>query len=104
VSQSSAQREAGGGGNNNLQPEQEPLLAQPATSHHNEDLRHLKGSIAGMYSLYGGAGILILTKLGGILFDVLSSGSPFYIMALFNGILLFAGVGCVLWKYGRGRF
>jgi hypothetical protein len=104
VSQTSAQRETGGADNNNLRPEQEPLLAKPATSHHNEDLRHLKGSIAGMYSLYGGAGILILTKLGGVFFDVLSSGSPFYIMALFNGILLFAGVGCILWKYGRGQF
>jgi hypothetical protein len=56
-----------------------------------------------MYSLYGGAGILVLTKLGGLLFDVLSSGAPFYIMAIFNGILLFAGVGCALWKYGRER-
>ena len=50
----------------------------------------LKGSIAGLYSLYGGAGILILTKLGGALFDSLSFGSPFYIMAIFNGILLAA--------------
>lgn len=52
----------------------------------------LKGSVAGMYSLYGGAGILILTKVGGVLFDSLSFGSPFFIMALFNGILLAACV------------
>ena len=49
---------------------------------------HLKGSIAGIYSLGGGAGILILTKLGGFLFDRVGHGAPFYLMALFN-ILLF---------------
>ncbi|KAJ5664705.1 hypothetical protein N7462_011518 [Penicillium macrosclerotiorum] len=59
-----------------------------------QHLSHLKGSIAGVYSLYGGAGILILTKLGGLLFDVLSSGTPFYIMAVFNGILLITGIVC----------
>jgi hypothetical protein len=50
----------------------------------------LKGSIAGVYSLCGGAAILILTKLGGYLFDTVSSGTPFYMMAGFNGILLIA--------------
>ena len=34
---------------------------------------HLKGSIAGVYSLSGGAAILLLTKLGGYLFDSLST-------------------------------
>lgn len=57
-----------------------------------EHLSHLKGSIAGVYSLYGGAGILLLTKLGGKLFDEISSGAPFYIMAAFNGILLVVGI------------
>ena len=52
------------------------------------DLADLKGSIAGMYSLYGGVGILLLTKLGGTLFDNVSYGAPFYIMAVFNAILL----------------
>ncbi|KAI9806046.1 MAG: hypothetical protein M1833_004453 [Piccolia ochrophora] len=56
-------------------------------------LRHLKGSIAGVYSLAGGAGILLLTKLGGYLFDRLSPGAPFYMLAIFNGVLLVAGVG-----------
>jgi MFS family permease len=57
------------------------------------DLSEVKGSIAGVYSLYGGAGILLLTKLGGYLFDKVSFGAPFYIMAAFNGILM---VVCVL--------
>lgn len=54
----------------------------------------MKGSMAGVYSLAGGAGILLLTKLGGFLFDKLSPGAPFYMLAMFNGLLLFAGIGC----------
>lgn len=52
----------------------------------------LKGSIAGVYSLCGGAAILLLTKLGGYLFDQVSTGAPFYMMALFNGALLIVTV------------
>ncbi|KKY18957.1 putative mfs [Phaeomoniella chlamydospora] len=65
-----------------------------------EDASALKGSIAGMYSLYGGAGILILTKMGGSLFDKVSFGSPFYIMATFNGVLLAACILTALKPYG----
>lgn len=53
----------------------------------------LKGTIAGVYSWCGGAAILLLTKLGGYLFDVSSRGAPFYMMAVFNGILLLATLG-----------
>lgn len=53
----------------------------------------LKGSIAGVYSWWGGAAILLLTKLGGYLFDTWSTGAPFYMMALFNGVLLVAALG-----------
>lgn len=74
--------------------ERSRLLDSRATEEDNEDLSHLKGSIAGMYSLYGGAGILLLTKLGGALFDKSSSGAPFYIMAVFNAILLATGIYC----------
>ncbi|KAI1406695.1 hypothetical protein F4819DRAFT_501852 [Hypoxylon fuscum] len=52
----------------------------------------LKGSIAGVYSWCGGAAILLLTKLGGYLFDVTSHGAPFYMMAVFNGALLVASL------------
>lgn len=55
---------------------------------------HLKGSVAGLYSLAGGAGILLLTKLGGLLFDTLSPGAPFYMLAIFNACLLIVGIGC----------
>jgi hypothetical protein len=68
-----------------------PLLAG-SINQRLEHLSHLKGSIAGVYSLYGGAGILLLTKLGGKLFDQISPGAPFYIMAAFNGVLLMIGI------------
>ena len=67
--------------------ENAPLITSAATAS-SKDLSSLKGSIAGMYSLYGGAGILLLTKLGGLLFDRVSFGAPFFMMAIFNTILL----------------
>jgi MFS family permease len=72
--------------------EDAPLIAR-LQARPPKDLSNLKGSIAGIYSLYGGAGILLLTKLGGLLFDRVSFGAPFYIMAAFNGILLLV---CIL--------
>lgn len=53
-------------------------------------LTDLKGSVAGIYSFYGGAGILILTKAGGALFDSTTNAAPFIMMASFNAILLIA--------------
>jgi hypothetical protein len=78
--------------NESLSDEQTGLLFGTRTENV-LDLSEVKGSIAGMYSLYGGAGILLLTKLGGYLFDKVSFGGPFYIMATFNAILM---VACVL--------
>ncbi|KAH8673581.1 hypothetical protein BX600DRAFT_508830 [Xylariales sp. PMI_506] len=63
----------------------------------------LKGSVAGVYSWCGGAAILLLTKLGGYLFDVTSTGAPFYMMAVFNGILLVASLGIDLGRRFRNR-
>ena len=83
-----------------------PLLpsAQKRSAPQEVDRSRLKGSIAGMYSFSGGAGILLLTKLGGSLFDSWTPGAPFFIMAIFNAVLLIAviavGVGRALlrWK------
>ncbi|EED16111.1 MFS transporter, putative [Talaromyces stipitatus ATCC 10500] len=83
---------------NNSHTEHDPLIAKQGKSLASSDLKHLKGCIAGIYSLYGGAGILLLTKLGGLLFDVSSTGAPFYIMATFNAILFLAGIGCIVWR------
>lgn len=75
--------------------ESAPLLttvheSQPETP--TLDRTQLKGSIAGVYSLFGGLGILLLTKVGGVLFDRTSPGSPFFMLAGFNGILLIAAM------------
>ncbi|PMD34013.1 MFS transporter-like protein [Hyaloscypha variabilis F] len=83
--------------------ETSPLIApsQPSVSVHSRS--HLKGSIAGVYSLSGGAAILLLTKLGGYLFDHLSTGAPFYMMAIFNAVLLVVGAGAGVFREIRTR-
>ncbi|KUI64560.1 hypothetical protein VM1G_00588 [Cytospora mali] len=61
----------------------------------------LKGTIAGVYSWCGGAAILLLTKLGGYLFDASSRAAPFYMMAVFNGILLVATLGVDVVRFAK---
>lgn len=68
--------------------ESQPLLASQIEPGKDIRLSALKGSFAGVYSLYGGVAILILTKVGGLLFDKVSLAAPFYIMAGFNAVLL----------------
>ncbi|KAF7948976.1 hypothetical protein EAE96_008154 [Botrytis aclada] len=82
----------------NITTETAPLIAPPALPKTPSSRNHLKGSIAGVYSLSGGAAILLLTKLGGYLFDNLSTGAPFYIMAIFNAILLVIGIGAGVYR------
>ncbi|EEU46180.1 uncharacterized protein NECHADRAFT_92960 [Fusarium vanettenii 77-13-4] len=72
--------------------ESEPLMSISTDQEAASRIR-LKGSIAGVYSLCGGVAILLLTKLGGLLFDRLSNGAPFYMMAIFNAVLLAATLG-----------
>ncbi|KAF1941580.1 cytochrome P450 [Clathrospora elynae] len=62
---------------------------------------HIKGSIAGTYSLLGGFGILLLTKAGGALFDSSGPGAPFYMMAVFNALLLVVTLGVGGWQAAR---
>jgi hypothetical protein len=69
-----------------------PLLPDTASVEAASRIR-LKGSIAGVYSWCGGVAILLLTKLGGSLFDSVSNGAPFFMMATFNAILLVATLG-----------
>lgn len=81
-----------------------PLLPQVSSigPEPRQDRSHLKGSIAGVYSFAGGAGILLLTKLGGALFDSWTPGAPFFLLAIFNAILVVAvlvvGGGSALWR------
>ncbi|OJJ88797.1 putative MFS transporter [Aspergillus glaucus CBS 516.65] len=81
--------------------EDQPLLEGSGNQNMQQQYSQLKGSIAGVYSLYGGAGILLLTKLGGYLFDTLDSGSPFYLMAAFNVVLFATGIICGLVNKAR---
>ena len=74
-----------------------PLISRPAEY---ESKESLKGSIAGIYSFWGGLGILVLTKVGGLLFDELSPTAPFYIMAIFNAVLLLSCFHRTFWKTG----
>jgi hypothetical protein len=87
--------------------EEAPLLADPLRPRHTSpaatDLNHLKGSIAGTYSLFGGVGILILTKAGGALFDSEGPGSPFFMMASFNAVLLVVGAALAIYEFIRDR-
>ncbi|KAI1170722.1 hypothetical protein F4777DRAFT_568129 [Nemania sp. FL0916] len=96
--------------------EDEPLLSNGNGEGHDGDAGgkkvvkisrvQLKGSVAGVYSWCGGAAILLLTKLGGYLFDALSTGAPFYMMAAFNAALLVASLAVdlrALWRRGQSR-
>lgn len=85
-----------------LTQEESALLLPARTSAKETTSRaHLKGSIAGVYSLFGGAAILLLTKLGGYLFDALSTGAPFYMMAIFNAVLLVVCIAHAVWRRAR---
>ncbi|TKX27438.1 MFS transporter-like protein 2 [Elsinoe australis] len=77
-------------GSSEPQTEATPLLVDQTQKPEpkESDRTHLKGTIAGVYSLAGGAAILLLTKLGGRLFDTTSVGAPFYLLAGFNAALL----------------
>ncbi|KZF24988.1 MFS general substrate transporter [Xylona heveae TC161] len=82
-----------GAADDSLSPEQQQEYQNQQKSHSRS---HLKGSIAGTYSLVGGAGILLLTKLGGFLFDKVTPGAPFFMLAIFNGILLLVGAAAAV--------
>lgn len=102
---SSSNSSGGGGGIYNT--ESSPLLPShlrrlPPTSLAS-NRANLKGSIAGVYSLAGGAGILLLTKVGGLMFDRLDPGAPFFVMAAFNALLLVTVMGSAVARAVRAR-
>ncbi|EHY59443.1 hypothetical protein HRR83_001284 [Exophiala dermatitidis] len=76
------------GDNDVAATENQPLLDSVGQPAKDVSLSTVKGSVAGVYSFYGGAAILILTKGGGLLFDKVSLAGPFYIMAAFNAVLM----------------
>ena len=78
--------------------ERTPLLRRGGRSQN-----HIKGSIAGVYSLAGGVGILLLTKVGGLLFDKVSPVAPFVMTSAFNFLLLAAGVASGIYAVWKGK-
>ena len=75
----------------------------------------IRGSVAGAYSLtgsdfikpvrliVGGCGILLLTKLGGYLFDKWTPGAPFYIIVLLNIVALIATIIVMVVEQTRSK-
>lgn len=68
-----------------------------------QERSRVKGGIAGVYSLCGGAGILALTKLGGLGFDRVAPGWPFWMLAGFEGMLAVGGLVEAVWGRRRKR-
>ena len=61
---------------------------------HSSVPQHCRGSVAGFASLFGAAGILVCSKLGGFLFDYWYSGGAFMLLAIIH--FVFIGVGFFL--------
>ncbi|KAJ3082995.1 hypothetical protein HK102_001335 [Quaeritorhiza haematococci] len=57
----------------------------------------IRGSVAGVYSFFGAAGILLNTKLGGYLFDTWTEQAPFFLMAVAHVVCI---IVCV-WVLAR---
>ncbi|KAJ3294858.1 hypothetical protein HK104_003230 [Borealophlyctis nickersoniae] len=64
----------------------------------------VRGSVAGVCSLFGAVGILINTRLGGYLFDVWKPNAPFFVMFIAHAIAcLIAGGVVVMYLVRRSR-
>ena len=64
-----------------------------ATSNVPADIR---GAVAGTYSLFGGLGVLFLTKIGGILFDKWRETAPFLVVGLVSGLVALGGMFSII--------
>lgn len=82
---------------------EEATEGTPLLSGRGRSQNHLKGSIAGVYSLAGGIGILLLTKVGGLLFDKVSPLAPFVMISAFNFLLLTVGIASGVSVGWRGK-
>lgn len=62
----------------------------------------IRGSIIGLVGMFGATGVLIHSKLAGMLFDVWMYQAPFVYMAIFNAIICVAAI-LVRIRYGRSK-
>jgi sugar phosphate permease len=56
-----------------------------------------RGSVAGVYSAFGAAGILFHSKIGGYLFDTWTATAPFFVMSISHAVVTF--LACVVFIY-----
>jgi hypothetical protein len=68
-----------------------PLMASVGLLGQEAPVRE-RGTIFGMSSLIGAAGILLFMKAGGPLFDSVGPAGPFVMMGLVQGVMLIAAI------------
>ncbi|ORZ37234.1 major facilitator superfamily domain-containing protein [Catenaria anguillulae PL171] len=56
----------------------------------------IRGSVSGAYSLCGGLGILICTRIGGLLFDAWTYTAPFLLMAIVHAVVAVLSVAVIV--------
>jgi len=54
--------------------------------------REARGSVIGMFNISGAIGILIITTLGGRMFDQLSPKAPFLVVGAINLLVMLGGI------------
>jgi len=52
----------------------------------------LQGAVIGAFNLMGGIGIVMVSGLGGVIYDTMGPTMPFVLMGLLNGLLLMAAI------------
>jgi MFS family permease len=56
---------------------------------------NIRGAVSGFFGLTGSISVLVSTKLGGYLFDTWSPSAPFFLVGIYNTIVLILGL--VIW-------
>jgi MFS family permease len=62
----------------------------------------VRGSIIGFVALFGGIGVLVNTKISGVLFDEWMYQAPFVFMAVLNLVICVASFGLRAWEIRTG--
>ncbi|KAJ8331700.1 hypothetical protein QVD99_001953 [Batrachochytrium dendrobatidis] len=62
---------------------------------------HLRGSISGISSFCGASGILIVSKVGGLLFDSWTPGAPFLVISLMHILCVASSVTVICLEYKK---
>ena len=61
----------------------------------------IRGSILGVFGFFGAVGILIATKVGGVIFDSIAPSAPFVMMGAINAVIFVWGVWVMLKDKGE---